>query len=160
MTKTWKATKTRNATLAAAGALALLAAGCGSEDSCPRTAGITDAAGFNPPPACTVPSTTLTIPVQLCEQCSHTAPNCAAEVVTAPTETLPGEIFLSTQWEVCEDNKSCSANACASASCSVTVPGPGAYDVVYITGMNQDGSFQTEFFEVTFGAGGTSTCTT
>jgi hypothetical protein len=148
--------RNRKGSFAAVAAVAVGIAGCGGgTDDCPRTAGIADSS-FTPG-ACQVPATTLTITMPLCEQCSHTTPNCTSEVLSTPDNGLPGEIFLSTQWEICADNNSCSAEACANVTCTVTVPVGGAYDVAYIAGINPDGSFQTPTFEVTFG-GGPNSC--
>jgi hypothetical protein len=150
--------RNRNAAVVAlAGALAFVAGGCGTDESCPEATAVADS--FTPPSSCTPSTTTLTLPVQLCEECSHTSPSCTADVLSAPG-TLPGEIFLSTQWELCDENRSCSAEACGTPTCTITVTVPGDYDVSFIIGTNPDGSFQTDSFPVTFGsASGVSTCT-
>jgi hypothetical protein len=127
---------------AAAAAAALVAAGCG-KDSCPTAA----ANAENQPMsgACSAPAPQqVAIRVNLCEACSHTDPTCSTQI-SGP------DIFLDTKWEVCTDNSSCATNACATVTCSFSVP-DGTYTVTTLdkTGTPKSFSLTT--------SPGTATC--
>ena len=103
--------------------LALVAIGCGDEDSCP-----TEAAAVEPGQAmagkCAAPAPQqVRITLDVCEQCSRTAPTCDPQIFVAD-----GRIFLNTSWEICEENRSCSGEACGQVVCSFSVP-DGTYTV-------------------------------
>jgi hypothetical protein len=150
--------RTRRAALALAAA-ALAAAACGP-DQCPMEPAYVDTAAKPlPTGACTVPSTTYGLPIALCEDCRYTAPNCEADVLARPTATANGEVYLATQWQVCQDNQGCNFQAgssCYTPTCLITVPQPGTYTVTYLT-TDAHGAAATASFDVTFG-GGPNTC--
>ena len=101
-----------------AAAAAALVAACGS-DTCPTAAAYPQAGQS---PSCSGTPQAVQISLQMCEACSHTSPSCSVQVPD------PATIFLDTRWEVCTDNSSCSAQACASATCQFAVQ-PGNYTV-------------------------------
>jgi len=96
----------------------VLLAACDGGTSCPTDAAFAEP-GQNMASACTAPAPQqVAINVQLCEACSHTAPSCEADLSSA---VATQEIFLDTRWEICTDNKSCSAQACSAVTCRFTV---------------------------------------
>jgi disulfide bond formation protein DsbB len=103
---------------------AALAAACG-KDSCPTAAAYPKTGQT---PACTGTTQQVSISLQMCEACSHTAPTCSPDLHSLATN----DIFLDTRWEVCSDNSSCAAQACGSATCSFAVPA-GSYNVQALT---------------------------
>lgn len=104
--------------LVLAAAAAAFFAACGS-DTCPTAAAYPQAGQS---PSCGGTPQQVQISLQMCEACSHTAPSCSVQMPDA------GTIFLDTRWEVCTDNSSCSAQACANATCQFTAPA-GTYTV-------------------------------
>lgn len=115
--------KGRNAVVAMTVGVALTMAGCGDE-SCP-----TEAAAVEGVSACRAPAPQqVSIDLELCETCAHTAPTCEPDLSALAT----GDIYLDTRWDVCPDDSSCSAEACAPVTCTFTVP-EGPYTVHTLT---------------------------
>jgi hypothetical protein len=133
--------------VAAVAAVALVATGCGDENDCP-----TEAAAVEPGQSmadagkCTAPAPQqVRITLELCEQCSRTGATCSAQRVSAD------QIFLDTSWEICEENRSCSGEACSQVACIISVP-EGTYTVSTL-----DASGSTRTFELDVN-GGTASC--
>jgi major membrane immunogen (membrane-anchored lipoprotein) len=125
----------RGTGLAVAAAAAALVAACGGKDSCPTAAA--NAENQNMASACSSPAPQqVAIRLNLCEACSHTDPTCSPDLHAAGT----GDIFLDTKWEVCTDNSSCAVNACATVTCSFSVPN-GTYQVHTIDKTGTPASF-------------------
>lgn len=113
--------KGRSAVVAVAIAVGVV--GCG-EDSCPTDAAFAEP-GQDMADACSASAPQqVSIDVLLCEACSHTAPSCEADLVGLAEQ----QILLDTRWDVCTDDSSCSAQACASVTCTFAVP-DGQYTV-------------------------------
>ena len=126
----------RNA-LAAAAVAALLGA-CG-KDTCPTTAANAESQDMNG--TCGAAPQQVSIRLNLCEACSHTAPTCTPDLHAAgPGGANSGDIFLDTKWEICTDNSSCSARACSFVTCQFSVPG-GTYRVTVLGSTGTPVSF-------------------
>jgi hypothetical protein len=120
--------------LAVAAAAAALVAACG-KDSCPTTAA--NAENQSMSTACSAPAPQqVAIRLNLCEACSHTDPTCSPDLHAVGT----GDIFLDAKWQVCSDNSSCAVNACATVTCSFSVP-TGTYQVHLIDKTGTPTSF-------------------
>lgn len=121
--------------LVAAAAAALFGA-CGKE-SCPTTAANAENQDMSAPGACTAPAPQqVDIKLNLCEACSHTSPTCTPDLSALGTK----EIFLDTRWEICTDNSSCAAQACAYVTCQFSVP-PDTYQVHVLSKTGTSASF-------------------
>lgn len=136
--------KLRNIAVAFA-AVALVVAGCGDENDCPTEAAAVEP-GQSMADQCTVAAPQqVRITLELCEQCSRTGAACNPQRVTAD------EIFLDTSWEICEEDRSCSGEACSMVDCILSVP-DGTYTVSTL-----DASGSTRFFDLDV-SGGTPSC--
>jgi hypothetical protein len=121
----------------AAAAAALLAA-CGGKDSCPTASA--NAENQNMASACSAPAPQqVQIRLNLCEACSHTDPTCTPDLHAVSTK----DIFLDTRWDVCTDNSSCAAQACASVTCAFSVA-PDVYQVHVIGKQGTAAAFQLD----------------
>lgn len=125
-------TWTRNATFAAAAALALGLAGCGSEDSC-KAESMDVIEGTLPAGAtCSVaPSATVTLSFETCAHCNQANPTCAVDA------SQPGIVELNPLGEACEAGASCPIPSCGldgadlrTVSCTFSSPANGTLDVV------------------------------
>jgi hypothetical protein len=103
---------------AAVTTLALVATGCGTEDSCP-----TESPDVAAVPNCTVrPGAAVSYPVQLCPTCNQTGAVCDVDLSAASS----GDIFLDPRVEACTPSSTCpgTAPACDASPllCPFTAP--------------------------------------
>lgn len=127
--------------LAVAVVAAVLAAACGSNSSCPTAAA--NAEHQNMSGACSGPSQQVTVNVNLCEACSHTAPTCVPDLQAVDTANKNGTVWLDLRWEICSDNSSCASKACGSVTCQFGVPSGGSYSV-QTNGVAGQAAFQLD----------------
>jgi hypothetical protein len=131
-------TRTRNATFAAAAALALGIAGCGSEDSCAEQTPPLSDGGVPTCPAMAA-SQRVTVQVGVCPRCDQGAPTCTVDT----TNLGSGVIELVPLSPVCDANPSCPIVDPASCplrgvTCSFTAPAAGGYTIVVVDEQGAD----------------------
>ncbi len=130
--------RTQIAIAAAVGA-ALVAACGGGTNSCPTTSA--NAENQNMANQCSAPAPQqVAIQVNLCQACSHTDPTCTPDLHALSASPPSKDIFLDTRWDVCTDNSSCAAQACAIVTCQFSVP-PDTYQVHVIGKDGNPASF-------------------
>lgn len=109
-------------------AVALVAAGCGNEDSCPTESPEVDALATGCIERAGEP---VSFPVRLCPTCNQTGAVC--DVDLSAVRAGSGEIFLDTKVEACIPLSSCPGVSCdlAPLQCAFTAPStPGTYTVI------------------------------
>jgi hypothetical protein len=116
--------------LASAAALAL--AGCGADTCTSKPAQVAQIA------SCSVaPGATVSVPVQLCGQCTDSSPTCQAEF-------LSGEFQFAPAFQECQEQRGCPVQpGCAnlSVTCTITAPStPGSYSVIDASTTQQVGT--------------------
>jgi hypothetical protein len=131
-------------TLSSAAAAALVLGAC--TDRCPMETAYVEAPQG---PTCTATSS-ISLTVRACEDCRFSNPNCEADLTGQPNE-----VFLATQWEKCEEDEGCpwatGGDACFTPQCVVTVPNPGDWTIVYLSGTDTQGNPITDEVTIRFG---------
>jgi hypothetical protein len=109
-------------------AVALVAAGCGNEDSCPTESPQIDALAAGCIERAGEP---VNFPVRLCPTCNQTDAVC--DVDLSAVRAGSGEIFLDPRVEACTPSSSCSGASCqvSPLTCAFAAPAtPGTYTVI------------------------------
>ena len=140
-------------TLSIAAAAALVLGAC--TDRCPMEAGFVDPASVEQYEGTCRAQLSVPLTVRLCEDCRFSSPNCEADVTALPQGGTPGEVFLATQWEKCDEDEGCpwatGEEACFTPACVVTVPSPGPWTINYLAGTDSQGNPITGFIDVQLG---------
>jgi hypothetical protein len=126
--------------LALAPAALVVLAGCGADTCTSKAAQVQQIA-----PCSVAPGSTVAVPVQLCGQCTDSAPSCQAEF-------LNGEFQFAPAFQECQEQRGCAIQpGCANSpvTCTITAPtAPGSYPVIDASTTQQVGT-------ITVAAGGT-----
>jgi hypothetical protein len=141
-------TRTRTTLLALSAALAVLAAGCGSSNSCTDATPEVSAV----PASCTaVAGSSVTMPVHVCPKCDQSFPACDVHPLNGT------QLVLEPVSQVCDPNSSCPVvdpATCpfATLNCTFTAPAAGTYQLVVVT---PEGATQRDLVVV---ASGSTSC--
>jgi hypothetical protein len=141
-------TRTRTAPLALSAALAVVAAGCGSNKSCTDA---TPEVSAVPASCSAVAGASVTVPLHVCPRCDQSFPACDVHPLNG------SQLVLEPVSQVCDPNSSCPLVDPASCpfstlNCTFTAPGPGTYQLVVVT---PEGATQRDLVVV---ASGSTSC--